>query len=294
MAHNVDMSTLKHNFNFGLVKPALDLSRTWAVLHLTQGCKTSEIPTLDAGRKVEEVISGAAWSGQSDFKLKAGARAADFEYGYTQTATFGTFYAQYAGEKPQLGSISVGLGLDATTFPDGGTTHRPWSSPNAANRQKEAGDVITCQHRDHPNIIFPLTMVNRNEDFKNSPAITNLLQLVKYSLSFHALLCERKKTGATLTPVASFRWEVAWGFELKYRQGKPQIVRNSSTKTFSAIVEGAPSLNADEEKQLPKTSGSLFNTEVNAMLQRAFRDQQSGLRRYDSTWFLNIPKDFFT
>jgi hypothetical protein len=294
VASSVDLSSLKHSFVTNRAKPALDFTPNFAVLHLTEGCKRSELAGLEAGRKIEDIITGAAWSGASGFKLKAGAKADDFEYGYAQTALFGTFFATYAGEKPALGSISVELGLDATTLPDGSTTHRPWSAPRASDREKHAADgTIACPHQDHPNLVFPLTMINKNPDFKGSNAIKNHLHSVKYVLSFHALLCERKKTGHDLEPIAGFRWATTWNFELKYRQGKPIIVQNASSRSFDTIVSG-PSLNADEALALPKISGPLFNPEVNARLKQAFRDDTSTLKRFDSTWFLSIPKDFFT
>lgn len=278
--------------------PSLFMGNTAIVCHLSEGFKKERVPDTSWGAQmdgsIDSAVSREAWVAKAEFDLDTDDATLinQWDYGFIQIMYAGQFYMQYAGAKSGLGSIAIEPDFQDTHYLDSNPETTPWTRP-AADRQDVAGRRVTCYTGDHPAFLTKRKQENFHDGFTGSTAIENHFQVINYSMYFLTVLTRRLKIGVNKPePLASFRWNLRYRFEVKYLQGKPNIINNSELKFDPQAKIGEPNFNGDERKIYENTTGLFFNTSVPTRY-RAALAKGSPNRKDSKTWFLNIPKDFF-
>ena len=112
-------------------------------------------------------------------------------------------------------------------------------------------------------------------------------------MDFITVLAQFEKKSLKVQALASFRWQLRYRFEVKYVNGSA-VVRNASSIKFDPQAKiGDPGFDGDEKKIFDSRSGLFFNT-VAPGKYRAALQRGSTARTESDTWFLNVPKDFFS
>jgi hypothetical protein len=278
-------------------RPDLFMNSSHVVCHLSHGFNAGGVPSNEFGSvnngSIDRAISEAAWRAKAEFRLDTSdaAEIAKFEFGFIQIMFDGQFLMQYAGAKPQLGSLSIQPDFQNAFYLDSNPTHTPWTLP-PADREILIGDRIICFTGDHPAFLAKRRTENFHRSFGDSAAIDNHFQFISHSMHFITVLAQFEKKTLAVQALASFRWQLKYQFEVKYLNGTP-IIRNASTIKFDPAAKiGDPGFNGDEKKIFDSRSGLFFNT-VAPGRYRAALQKGSSARTESDTWFLSVPKDFF-
>jgi len=279
-------------------RPALFVNSSHVVCHLTHGFNAGGVPNDEFGSvnngSIDRAISEAAWRAKAEFRLDTSDKAeiAKFEFGFIQIMSDGQFLMQYAGARPPLGSLAISPDFQNTTYLDSNPAHTPWTLP-PADREILIGDRIVCFTGDHPAFLAKRRTENFHRNFGNSAAIDNHFQLISHSMDFITVLAQFEKKSLQVQALASFRWQLRYRFDVKYVNGAP-IIRNASSIKFDPQAKiGDPGFSGDEKKIFDSRSGLFFNT-VAPGRYRAALQRGSSARTESDTWFLNVPRDFFT
>jgi hypothetical protein len=279
-------------------RPNLFINSSHVVCHLSHGFNPAGVPNNEFGSvnngSIDRAISEAAWRAKAEFRLDTRDKAeiAKFEFGFIQIMFDGQFLMQYAGAKPQLGSLAIAPDFQNTTYLDSNPAHTPWTLP-PADREILIDDRIICFTGDHPAFLAKRRTENFHRNFGDSAAIDNHVQFISHSMHFITVLAQFEKKSLQVQALASFRWQLKYQFEVKYVNGTP-VVRNASTIKFDPQAKvGDPGFNGDEKKIFDSRSGLFFNT-VAPGKYRAALQRGSTARTESDTWFLNVPRDFFT
>ena len=279
-------------------RPNLFINSSHVVCHLTHGFNSGGVPNNEFGSvnngSIDRAISEAAWRAKAEFLLDTSDKAeiAKFEFGFIQIMFDGQFLMQYAGAKPQLGSLAIAPDFQNTFYLDSNPVHTPWTLP-PADREIHIDNRVICFTGDHPAFLAKRRTENFHRNFGNSAAIDNHVQLINHSMHFITLLAQFEKKSLTVQALASFRWQLKYQFEVKYANGTPIILNGSSIKFDPVAKIGDPGFNGDERKIFDSRSGLFFNTVAPAKY-RAALQRGSSARTESDTWFLNVPKDFFS
>ena len=215
-------------------RPALFINSSHVVCHLTHGFNSAGVPNNRFGSvndgSIDRAISEAAWRAKAEFRLDTSDKAeiAKFEFGFIQIMFDGQFLMQYAGAKPQLGSLAIAPDFQNTFYLDSNPAHTPWTLP-PADREILIGDRIICFTGDHPAFLAKRRTENFHPSFGDSAAIDNHVQLISHSMHFITVLAQFEKKslpgpGAGQLPLAA---EVPIRGEVRQRHpGRPQRVQH--------------------------------------------------------------------
>ena len=94
-------------------RPDLFINSSHVVCHLTHGFSAAGVPNNEFGSvhngSIDRAISEPAWRAKAEFRLDTRNKTDidRFEFGFIQIMFDGQFLMQYAGARPQLGSLSI-------------------------------------------------------------------------------------------------------------------------------------------------------------------------------------------
>jgi hypothetical protein len=267
------------------------------VCHLTQGFNSAAVPNSEFGSvtdgSIDKAISEPAWRAKAEFQLDTddSSQIDQFEFGFIQIMFDGLFLLQYAGAKRALGAISIQPDFQNEHYLDSNPSHTPWTLP-PADRQIVIGNRVTCFTGDHPAFLAKRRTENFHPTFETSAAVDNHFQFINHGMHFITVLAQFEKRTLKVEPLASFRWDLKYLFEVKYLN-RAAIVSNGSILRFDPRAKvGVPDFNGDEKKIFESRSGQFFNT-VAPPKYRAALQKGSPFRTESDEWFLNVPRDFF-
>jgi hypothetical protein len=279
-------------------RPDLFINSSHVVCHLTHGFNAAGVPNNEFGSvnngSIDRAVSEPAWRAKAEFRLDTRDKTEidKFEFGFIQIMFDGQFLMQYAGARPQLGSLSIQPDFQNTFYLDSNPAHTPWTLP-PDQRQILIDDRIICFTGDHPAFLAKRRTENFHPGFGNSAAIDNHVEFISHSMHFITVLAQFEKKTLQVQPIASFRWQLKYQFQLRYVNGTPVVQNGSSIKFDPQAKIGDPGFNGDEKKIFDSRSGQFFNTVAPAKY-RAALQRGSSARTESDTWFLNVPKNFFT
>jgi hypothetical protein len=278
--------------------PALFVGATSVVCHLTQGFNSAGVPNNEfgalTGGSIDTAINGPAWRAKGEFEIDTDNQPLldQYEFGFIQIMFQGTFLLQYAGARPALGSIAMQPNFQDEHFLDSNPVHTPWTLP-PNDRQIILNKRVTCFTGDHPAFLTKRRTENFHPSFAGSAAVDNHFQIILHSMHFITVLTQFDKRTLKPEPLASFRWNLKYRFDVKYLKGTPVVSSASELKFDPQAKLGTPDFNGDEKKIFEARSGNFFNT-VAPPKYRAALQKGSPFRTESDDWFLNVPKDFFS
>jgi len=278
MPLTVDPASIRIDFSTDLAKPDIDLTVDPVICNLTSSYS-----------KGGGGVVGPAWNAFAQATVSGSDPAGDVDFGFIQFCQQGGVIVQYSGAKKPLGSIALAPTVANSTLldSDGARNIRPWTA--GAPRFKLQNSQMTCQTGDHPAARLGLKLTNRRT------GADNFLQFISDTREFWTVLTKKDKSATPQNEyLAHFTWHLKYGFEFKWRSGKPIVVtRFSQLKFDKTLVKGAPT-DPDVVKLLDEKNQG--GPDYNQVADRSMKDSvnaQPPIRRDEPEWFLSTPQDFF-
>jgi len=287
MPFNVDLASIQITISKSGVLPDIDLTlMDQAICNLTTGYtkgggKSSIRDAFTATLKATVTGNDPLGGGVTDF-------------GFIQFCEQSALTIELSGAKKELGSIALSpaekpVWSRDTTLLDSHVSFRPWTQPAPRfTFTLPPSPQLVCVTGDHPSCILGLKLQNR------ITRADNFLRFVKDTRRFWTVFTKKDKSRQPSNQyLVHFQWDLIYGFEMKWRNNRPQKANSFSNIQFGSMVAGPPS-DPDVVKLLNENNqgGPDFNEVADAAI-KASTNAQPPNRRDEPQWFLSTPQDFF-
>ncbi|MEP7365328.1 MAG: hypothetical protein ABI972_18905 [Acidobacteriota bacterium] len=258
-------------------KPAVFIGRKNATCNLTRGfIMAGDTETFnDAINFTASVKAATSPKEFSDWK---------FRFLQFQRIEFLGFF--YAGPKKSAGQISMQCHLkpamSATLHLDSEDDFTPWTHDSDASLR---GNLITQISGDHPASRAALEMTN------NLTNATNFLFHIVDKRTFWSVFTAQGPDGK-FQPLGHVEWALEYNFMFKWRGGKAEMARDSSSLTPGTFISGAPTDSAVKAMCLAPAKPH-SNESVRNAIRFSVTGGPPNRSDQDKVQFINLPADFF-
>lgn len=257
--------------------PAVHIGRSQATCHLTRGfLMEGDTETFNDAINFTGKVKAATTDKEfQDWK---------FRFLQFQRVEFLGYF--YAGPKKSAGQISLQPhlkpALSEKLHLDSEDDYSPWT--HSFDATLKAG-LVTQISGDHPASRAKLELTN------NKTKATNFLFHIVDKRTFWTVFTAQGPDGV-FQPLAHVEWALEYNFMFKWKGGKPEPPKSSSSLTTGNFAAGAPT-DAEVKKMCTAPAKPFGNEAVRNAIKFTVMGGPPNRSDQDTIQFINLPLDFY-